>query len=119
MVSLKTSLALFYLRIMVDKIQRRIIFTTLAFAATFGVFYFFFIIFQCGAPIPGAVFWERFISRKCTADPVTLGIGYTHGLINACTDLVFAALPIHVVWNARMGLRQKALVSGIMIIGTV
>jgi hypothetical protein len=119
MIALKISLALFYLRIMVDRTQRLIIYIALAFAVTWGLTYFFFIIFQCGAPIQGATFWLRFVSKHCASNPVALGMGYTHGIINGLTDLAFATLPIHLVWNARMGLRQKTLVSCIMMIGTV
>jgi hypothetical protein len=119
MVTLKISLALFYLRIMVEPVQRSVVLIALGIAVTYGIVYFFFIVFQCGAPIQGAVFWQRFISKSCVSDSTVLGMAYSHSAINSITDLVFAALPVNVVWSSQMGIRQKILVSGIMMVGTM
>ena len=85
----------------------------------FGGVYFFFIVFQCGAPIQGATFWERFITKKCAPDKAVLAMGYTHALITALTDLTFAVLPIELVRKAQLTMNQKIVVGGILMIGGV
>jgi hypothetical protein len=119
MIFLKLSLGIFFLRIMVDRIQRRIIYAVVSLSVSFGVFYFFFIIFQCGAPIQGSTFWERFIGRRCVSDMAVLAMGYTHALINALTDATLAILPIGLVRRAKLHPHQKLIVGGILIIGAM
>jgi hypothetical protein len=119
MICLKLSLGIFFLRIMVDQTQRRIIYFVVSLSAGFGAIYFFFIVFQCGAPIQGATFWERYISRQCVPDAAVLAMGYTHAIITALTDATFAVLPIGLVRRAKLHPRQKIVVGGILIIGAV
>jgi hypothetical protein len=119
MILLKISLGIFYLRIMVDKTSRRIIYCVVSASGGFGVLYFFFIVFQCGAPIPGPTFWERFISKQCAPNAAVLAMGYTHAIITALTDLTFAILPVKMVWNSKMNVRHKFLVGTILTIGAV
>ena len=119
MIFIKLSLGIFFLRITVDRIQRRIIYAVIAISVSFGTIYFFFIVFQCGAPIQGATFWERFISRKCVPPSAVLAMGYTHALLNAITDVTLAVLPIGLVRKAKLHPHQKIIVGGILVIGAM
>jgi hypothetical protein len=119
MITLKLSLGIFFLRIMINKTQRRIIYFVVSVSVFFGTVYFFFIVFQCGAPIPGATFWQKFIGRVCAPNRAVLAMGYTHAIITALTDLTFAILPINLVRNAHMSSRQKILVGSILVLGAM
>lgn len=84
-----------------------------------GVAYFFFIIFQCGAPIQGATFWHRFIAHKCQPDSAVLAMGYTHAIITALTDATCAILPILFLRRSKLDLGKKFIVGVILVIGAI
>jgi hypothetical protein len=114
----KVSLGLFFLRVLIEKWQRKVVHWTLIIFSTYSVGYFFYAIFQCGIP-NGAVFWERKITSQCTSDATGLGLGYTHGILTALTDMVFVVLPFPVVRRARLNLREKMIVGGILGLATM
>jgi hypothetical protein len=119
MISLKISLGIFFLRIVINQVQRRIIYFIVFLSSIFGFVYFFFIIFQCGAPIHGFTFWEKYLSHKCVPDGAVLGMAYTHAIINALTDTTFAIMPYFMVWKAKLTIQQKFLIGAILTIAAL
>jgi hypothetical protein len=114
----KVSIGLFFVRILTEKWQRGTIYCVLVIFSTFGVVYFFYAIFQCGIPT-GSTFWQRRVANQCLSNSSGLGLGYTHGVLTALTDLIFVALPLWVVFKARLNLRERIIISGIMLLAIV
>jgi hypothetical protein len=119
MCALKISVAIFFLRITIKAWQRWTVYVSLALATTWNVAYFFIIVFQCGMPRGGMSFLTRKLSGKCITTAEILGLGYTHGVIQTVTDLVFACLPVAVMRQSKLGLREKATVLFILTLAAV
>ncbi|KAK4575022.1 hypothetical protein LTR86_000872 [Recurvomyces mirabilis] len=103
-VVLKVALGLFYLRIMPKRWQRNTIYATVAFAVIYGVFFFFFTIFQCGLPTD---FLLKELEEKCVSKAVLWPVLFTASLINAISDWTLAVLPILVLSKSKMVLPAK------------
>ncbi|KAI5246976.1 hypothetical protein E4T43_02453 [Aureobasidium subglaciale] len=114
--ALKLSLAVFFLRIVLEKWQRRtIIISTVVFSFyTFG--FFFVAIFQCGDP---SKYLLHKVQGKCMSWSALGPLNYTHGVMNALTDWVFVSLPILVVRKANMRGRDKWSVVFVLIVGVL
>jgi hypothetical protein len=108
----KISLGLFFLRVLIDPILRRIIYAILIIYNIWSVGYLFFALFQCGVP-KGDRFWENKLSSKCGSDSLGLGMGYAHAVLSAATDIIFVALPLPVIFKAKMQPREKWIITGI------
>lgn len=117
MMALKAALALFFLRIIVEPWQRRVVYLSLIASTVFGICYFFYAVFQCGIP-HGTTFWIRKLAGECAGTASILGLGYTHALVNALTDLTFVALAIPLLKKVRINHREKAIVRGIFFLAS-
>jgi hypothetical protein len=118
MMALKATLSLFFLRIIVETWQRRIIYFNLTLVTFLGVAYFFYAIFQCGIP-HGTTFWVNKLTGECAGTSSILGLGYTHALVNALTDLSFVALSIPMLKKVHINHREKIIVGGIFFLASV
>jgi len=112
---LKVSLGVFFLRIMIFRWQRWVIYAAMAVSTTIGTAYFFVGVFQCGY---FSNIWI-FLSRRVTLEgciPVTpaLGVAYTQASVAALTDWIYAILPLFLLYNAQMKRREKNIVFGIL-----
>jgi hypothetical protein len=119
MVFLKISLGIFFLRILIDRWQRRIIYTLVIISTLFGVAYFWYAVFQCGVPNLGKAFWEKRLENECTYGNGLIGIGYAHAGLMAVTDLTMAVLPIPILKRARISLREKIVVASILVLAAL
>jgi hypothetical protein len=120
MMTLKISLALFFLRIMVQTWQRRIVIGAVTLSTIFSIAYFFFVIFQCGAPTSPIGFVIKKLSGKGCVNPNTiLAISYAHAAIQTITDLIFAMLPIAILRGSNMTKREKVTVFFILALGAL
>jgi len=111
---LKLSLGLFFLRVVVKKGHRRFIIGTIAFCIITNLYHIFFVMFRCGDP---RQFFEREIAHKCVSDTITIAFAYQQAAISTVTDLIFAVLPIPLLWNASMDLRSKIVAGAILSVG--
>jgi hypothetical protein len=102
----KISLGLFFLRIIIEPLLRRIVHGTLVIFTIWSVGYLYFAIFQCGVP-SGSRFWENKLAGRCGSDKLGLGMGYVHAILTAGTDLIFLALPIPMVFRTKIRSREK------------
>src|ERR1700759_3543282 len=84
----KISLGLFFLRILVARWARRVVYGVLFAFSLYSVGYFFFVVFGCGVP-GGGSYWMRKIANECASDSITLGLGYALAILTAGTDLIF------------------------------
>jgi hypothetical protein len=114
----KVSLAYYFLRIVIDQRTRQLIYAVLTIFSIYSFGYFFFAIFQCGIP-SGSSFWERKIALECASDSVGLGLGYTHAILTASSDLIFLSLVIPIVVKSRLRMREKVIVCLLMAFATL
>jgi hypothetical protein len=114
----KLSLGMFFLRILVERWQRRAVYIILFFASLVGFGYFWYAVFQCG--VPDDSYWEKRLNNECSESPrLILAIGYLHAVVNAFTDIALALLPIPVILRSKMSFRDKCVVSGIFTMATM
>jgi hypothetical protein len=120
MILLKLSLGIFFLRILVDKWQRMIVYLVVTLSSAFGIGYFFYAVFQCGIPNSGGfTFWEKKIEGRCYSSAQTVGPGDTHAVISTITDITLACLPITMLRKSRLPRREKLVVGGILAFAAV
>src|SRR6202012_1556321 len=117
MITLKLAICFCFLRIMVVKWQRMIVYTTLVISTFFGIGYFFISVFQCGASMDGLSFWQKFLMGKCLRSVYTLAFGYTHAGITIFTDIICITLPITVLSKYHFTTRTTVMVYALLAIG--
>jgi len=117
LVFLKISLAFFYLRIVIQRWQRWVIFMTVTVFTLYGLAYAFIYLFRCGLNVN-----DQLISRaegKCIPDHTLLIMTYVFGSVDTLTDFIYAFLPIYVLWNSNMPLGMKFTAGFLLCIGSV
>ncbi|KEQ74801.1 hypothetical protein M436DRAFT_23581, partial [Aureobasidium namibiae CBS 147.97] len=117
LVFLKISLAFFYLRIVIQRWQRWVIFMTVTVFTLYGLAYAFIYLFRCGLNVN-----DQLISRaegKCIPDHTLLVMTYVFGSVDTLTDFIYAFLPIYVLWNSNMPLGMKFTAGFLLCIGSV
>ena len=97
--------------------QRATVFGLMVLSTLVGSAYCFFLIFQCGNPGTGSPFWEKRLSGQCVSDRSMISFSYTHGILNAITDLAFAIIPIAAIQNAQISRRQKVIICSVLGLG--
>ncbi|CAO2655567.1 Nn.00g043700.m01.CDS01 [Neocucurbitaria sp. VM-36] len=109
---LKFAIGYFYLRVAVQRWHVWCIKLLMAGTVFFGLVYFFLVLFQC---LPINEFWTNHpASNKCLPKGLTLGITYALAAVNAAADWAFGTLPFFIVWDLKMKLKTKLLVTGIL-----
>jgi hypothetical protein len=111
-------LGLFFLRILAYPIYRRIVQITVGIFTVYSIAYFFFVIFQCGTP-QGEIYWTHRVEGKCIPYHVGLTLSYTHAALTSGTDLMFVCLPIALMRQVRLNVRDKITVITILSVGAV
>ncbi|KAI4736781.1 hypothetical protein E4T50_12731 [Aureobasidium sp. EXF-12298] len=113
----KLSLAIFFLRVVNQRWQRQVIIGSVTLYTLFGTAWLFVAIFQCGSP---ADYGKNEALGKCLPFRTVLRpLNYTHGVLNAVTDWIFAIIPIFVVRAAQMHRQQKITVCTILGLGVL
>ncbi|CAI6336321.1 unnamed protein product [Periconia digitata] len=117
---LKTSLGLFFLRLLTKPWQRYLFNTILIVSAVYGMFYFLTTVFVCGNPSRMA---DSFVgSDTCAPTAFTLATGYIYGIINVLADWTFTLVPILILIESDMDRRSKlsiSIVIGFAAIGSI
>lgn len=121
MTTIKTSIALFYLRIIITSWQRIALKCVMWIVILFGFAYFWCVVMQCW-PIP--YIWQRYAvnsplyiteaTGNCLPRGIVLGGTYLHSIISAASDWALALLPIVMLWNVQMQIGLKVIVGGIV-----
>ena len=119
MIALKVSLAIFYLRIAVRTLHRVTIYVALAVNSAFGIAFFFFAVFQCGSHYTAIIYLLRFSTGKCHPTNIVDALVFTHGALQTLTDLLFAILPVAILWDSMMKKSQKLAVYAILALGAL
>ncbi|OAG18625.1 integral membrane protein [Alternaria alternata] len=116
---LKVSLGLFFLRVLTKKWQKLIFHVILAISATYGLYYVFIALFQCGDPTRLADSLLSPSSPNCLPSALLLTSGYLYGVINVIADWTFVLIPITVLLDSDLDRRSKISVSIVMALGAV
>jgi hypothetical protein len=113
---LKLSLGLFFLRVVIRTGQRRFIIGTVAFCGIINVYHTFYVIFRCGDPrhMP-----ENQAKGKCVPSTISLALAYEQAAVQTLSDIIFAVLPIPLLWNATMDRRSKISAGLILSLGAL
>lgn len=115
-VFLKIALATLLLRVLYVRWQRNVIYGTMAISIAYGTFYWLYVMLECGSP---ANFHERIIQGHCLTHAQIDGPSYVHAAWNALADLIFLLLPVALLWNQDMTMREKASIAAILGVGSV
>lgn len=115
----KVGLAIFFLRIVVVRWQRLLIYISTAIYALHGIVFIFVVTFRCRKPKNLLINAAR---GKCISDGVIMPMLYISGILNSVVGVIFAILPVIVLSNSMMPLRAK-ISAGILLsmgcIGTI
>jgi hypothetical protein len=84
--------------------QRKVVYATATLSTAFGLFFFFFIVFQCGKP---SNYIHNILTRQCVPYNTNLALSYLQAAVVTSTDFVFAVLPAFLVWNLAADIRTK------------
>jgi hypothetical protein len=99
--------------------QRRTVYVILGIITFFSLGYSGWGIFQCGVPGQGATFWEKKIAGQCDKPSVNAAVGYTHGIINALTDIAMSILPIQMIRKSKLQPKEKRSIYFIFLLAAV
>ena len=113
---IRTSVAVFLLRIATNKVHKWIIYVDMAIIWAVTVAFFFILLFQCS---PVSYFWEQALGAKgsCMDRRVVPGATIAHSVISAVSDWVLGLLPIAMLWDVQLNKRTKATVSFLLSLG--
>lgn len=118
-VLLKLSAGAFILKFTTNKVHRFILWATAIACILIGALFWFVLLLQC-RPIP---YWWRLVSPtsegSCIPIRIFLISGTVGATLNAFADLVYAILPIHLVYNSTWNLRTKATVCLLLGFGSI
>ncbi|KAI5194974.1 hypothetical protein E4T38_09286 [Aureobasidium subglaciale] len=110
----KISLAVFFLRIVVLKWQRRIIYLSTGIYTLYSVIFIFLVTFRCGSPSDLLINASK---GKCISNEAIMPLVYISGALNAAADVVFATLPVVILWNSHMPRQAKVSVGILLSMG--
>ncbi|KEQ70495.1 hypothetical protein M436DRAFT_9767, partial [Aureobasidium namibiae CBS 147.97] len=107
----KISLAIFFLRIVVVQWQRRLIYISTGIYTLYSIVFIFLVTFRCGNP-PDLLM--NAFKGKCISNEGIMPLVYISGVSNAACDVVFATLPVIILWNSHMP-RQAKISAGFLL----
>lgn len=114
---LKTSLGIFFSRVVVAPWQLMAIYVTVGVNIFSSVASFFYVIFRCGADLDVYVYKQLY--NNCTPRALDRFFAFQHASLATATDLAFIVLPIFMLWNTSMSVRSKLTVGFILILATL
>ena len=113
---IKVSIGLLLLRLVVKRYQIWMIRSVIGFTCLYCFILFFVILFQCSPPDK---FWNPTKEGHCLPQYVVINGAYMHTATLVAADLILAAIPAVLLWNANMTRGKKAVVGSILVIGSL
>lgn len=117
MMSLKISLGIFLVRVIVEDWQRWVIYVTVSINIVSSVATFFYVLLRCGTPAKLAIIKQ--LQSQCAPRALDLFFGYQQASLTTLTDFIFATLPIFILWRSTMGTRIKVVTAFILALGAL
>ncbi|KAF9696675.1 hypothetical protein EKO04_005531 [Ascochyta lentis] len=116
----KASILVFYMRLDHRKYTRWAIYFLMAFVAALSITTFFFLAFVC---VPPSLFWDvtgqKAAPEKCLSQATQQMFFNLNGVCNIIQDVSIYLLPIPILWNLQMPLRQKLALGALFSVGMV
>lgn len=114
----RTSVAIFLLRVAGEPAHRWAIWANLAVIYVISAVFFFVVTFQCSPP---RYFYDQVVGQEgsCVDLNVVPNVTIAHSAVGATCDLVFASLPILMMWNVQLNKRTKAVIAFLLSMGFV
>jgi hypothetical protein len=115
MMFIKISIALFLLRIAVQKRYIWILRISVIIVAIWTTAIFFFDLFQCW-PIESQ--WNKTLPKwKCVSASSFVSAAYSISVMTILSDWLYALLPIPMIWSVNMSVQTKATVAFVLSLG--
>ncbi|KAK3695250.1 integral membrane protein [Podospora appendiculata] len=113
---IRSSIAVFLLRIATAKAHRYIIYTALVFVWVLSIAYFFIVLFQCS---PTSFFYDQVISESgtCIEADIVPRATLAHSVVNATADFILALLPVAILWRVKLNKGTKVGIAVLLGIG--
>ncbi|OJD40489.1 phosphatidylserine decarboxylase [Diplodia corticola] len=117
--AVKVSIALFLMRLAERTRKVRFLWGMIVFLVLFTVACACTLIFQC-SPIAAA--WDYSLrmppaKAKCFSMNTFRNIGMFNSIVNIVTDLLFASLPVPLIWELQINIRAKLTLASILSLG--
>ncbi|ROW11172.1 hypothetical protein VMCG_01153 [Cytospora schulzeri] len=114
----RTSVAIFLLRVANKPSHKWIIRVNLAVIYIISVVFLFIVMFQCSPP---SYFYNQILGHhgSCVNLNVVPNVTIAHSAIGAACDLIFASLPIVMMWNVQLNKRTKVVIALLLSMGFV
>lgn len=114
---LRIALGLFFLRVLVRRWHRVLLFSILGLSTAANLFYALLAVFQCG--VPSKTVDNVLSGTGCISKTFNLNTGYVVGAISILADWSFVLIPFLMLRDAQLTTRSKISVGIIMILGAV
>jgi hypothetical protein len=118
--AIKASIAIFLLRICIEKTQRFIIWLVVGITEVYSLFFFLLFVLQCR---PTSLFWLRATANppagSCLDASIVSNAFYGYSAISCLTDWTYSVLPMFVVWKLQMEWRVKVSVVLVLAAGAM
>jgi hypothetical protein len=115
MMFIKLSIALFLLRIAVQRPYIWILRISMVVVAIWSVAIWIYDLFQC---IPVQAQWDYTIENaKCVSGSSFIAAAYSISVMTILTDWLYALLPIPMIWSVQMSVQTKVTVAFVLSLG--
>lgn len=116
---IKLSIAIFLLRIAVQRRYRWTIYISMGVVTAWSLALFFWDVFQC---TPVQAQWDYTIltsdpNAECASADAVVMAAYALSVMNILSDWLYALLPIPMIWNVKMTIEAKLTVSLVLGLG--
>ncbi|KAJ4337031.1 hypothetical protein N0V95_008447 [Ascochyta clinopodiicola] len=111
MITVKTSIGLFLLRVTIKPLHRWIIYIAMGLTVLTGLVFFFVTLLQCA---PLSYFWDKSQKGWCIDVDVIIALTFLYSAVSVICDFTFAILPIFLVWNLNMSVKTRIMLIPIL-----
>ncbi|KAH9887510.1 hypothetical protein F4778DRAFT_786351 [Xylariomycetidae sp. FL2044] len=117
---IKASIAIFLLRLCVEKTHRVIVWAVFVITEVYSAFFFLLFALQCR---PTSLFWLRYgddaPEGSCLEASIVSHCFYGYSAISCLTDWVYSTLPMVIVWTLQMNRKMKISVICVLAAGVI
>lgn len=110
--TLKISLGIFFARIVIKAWQLTVIYITVGVNIVSSIASFIYVLLRCGPNLDAYVYKQ--LANNCTPRGLDRFFAYQQAAFSTLTDIVFATLPIFILWNTCMNKQSKISVGLIL-----
>ncbi|KAF6803771.1 integral membrane family protein [Colletotrichum sojae] len=109
----KLSVGFSLLRVATKKTHKRVIASIMAFMAAYTIACCITLVVQCDDI---RVLWDSSVVSGCWSTQTLQGLSYTNAAITILTDLIFATIPIAILWHLEVHRRARLRISLIVVL---